>query len=127
MILPCLFIASTSDMGRGVFTSEPIAANTVVEIAPVIVMSGEERKLLDQTLLHDYIFEWGGERKQCCMALGYVPMYNHSYQSNCEYEMEFDEAIIRVRTVRAIQVGEELFINYNGTWDDDRRLWFEAK
>ena len=127
MILPCLFIAPSSDMGRGVFTSEPIAADTVVEIAPVIVMSGEERKLLDQTLLHDYIFEWGGDRNQCCMALGYVPMYNHSYKSNCEYEMEFDEAIIRVRTVRAIQAGEELFINYNGTWNDDTKLWFEAK
>jgi hypothetical protein len=30
--------------------------------------------LLDQTLLHDYIFEWGEKKDQCCMALGYVPL-----------------------------------------------------
>ena len=36
-------------------------------------MSADERKLLDQTTLHDYIFEWGPNRKQCCMAIGYVP------------------------------------------------------
>jgi len=57
MILPSLFIASTEGMGRGVFTSEDIPKGTVIEISPVIVMTGGERKLLDQTLLHDYIFE----------------------------------------------------------------------
>jgi hypothetical protein len=79
MILPCLYIAPAKEMGRGVFTSEKLKAGTVVEIAPVIVMNQNDRKLLDQTLLHDYIFEWGDKRNQCCMALGYVPIYNHSF------------------------------------------------
>lgn len=127
MLLPFLFIAPTKDMGRGVFTSEEMAAGTVIEISPVIIMSLEERKLLDQTLLHDYIFEWGDEKDQCCMALGYVPVYNHSYTSNCEYEMDFDIAQISIKTVRDIKAGEELFINYNGTWNDSTPLWFEAK
>ena len=72
MILPCLIIAPTATMGRGVFTTENIEAGTLIEVSPVIVMSATERKLLDQTLLHDYIFEWGEERDQCCMALGYI-------------------------------------------------------
>ena len=97
----------------------------VIEIAPVIVMSGEERKLLDQTLLHDYIFEWGTERDRCIMALGYIPLYNHSYQSNCEYEMDFEREIITIKTVRTIAAGEELFINYNGDWDNESPVWFE--
>lgn len=126
MILPFLFIAPTASMGRGVFTSEPIAKGTIVEMAPVIVLSGEERKLLDQTLLHDYIFEWGEDAKQCCMALGYVPIYNHSYQSNCEYEMDFAQQQIRVQAVRDIEAGEELFINYNGDWDDKKPVWFSV-
>lgn len=113
-------------MGRGVFTSEDIEEGTIVEVSPVIVMSQEERKLLDQTLLHDYIFEWGGEKAQCCMALGYIAVYNHSYRSNCEYEMDFETELIQVRTVRPIMAGEELFINYNGDWNDRKRLWFEA-
>jgi SET domain-containing protein len=127
MILPFLFIAPTSTMGRGVFTSENIEAGTVVEIAPVIVMNRENRKLLDQTLLHDYIFEWGDKKNQCCMALGYVPIYNHSYKSNCEYEMDFEQDQISIKAVHFIKAGEELFINYNGNWNDDKRLWFDAK
>lgn len=127
MVLPFLFIAPTDSMGRGVFTSENIDAGVVIEIAPVIVMSGEERKLLDQTLLHDYIFEWGDDLQKCCMALGYVPVYNHSYKSNCEYEMDYKGELIQIKTVRAIKKGEELFINYNGEWNDETPLWFEAK
>src|SRR5688500_2910616 len=101
MILPMLYIAPAEKMGSGVFTSDIIETNTVVVIAPVIVMSADDRKWLDKTLLHDYIFEWGANKDQCCMALGYVPMYNHSYKSNCEYEMDFDNDVIRIKTVRA--------------------------
>ena len=113
-------------MGRGMFTSEPIAADTVIEISPVIVMTAEDRLLLDKTLLHDYIFEWGEKKKQCCMALGYIPIYNHSYRSNCEYEMDYENELIRIKTVRYIKAGEELFINYNGDWNDSKPLWFDA-
>ncbi len=127
MILPFLFIAPTEKMGKGVFTAEDIDAGTVIEISPVIIMGLQERKLLDQTLLHDYIFEWGDTKEQCCMALGYVAVYNHSYQSNCEYEMDFMQEQISIRTVRKIVAGEELFINYNGDWNDAATVWFDTK
>ncbi|MFM9908512.1 MAG: SET domain-containing protein [Chitinophagaceae bacterium] len=127
MILSGLFIGQTGAMGKGVFTSEHIEANLTIEISPVIVMSGEERKMLDQTLLRDYIFEWGPDQQQCCMALGYIAMYNHSYASNCEYEMDFETGSITVTTIRFIKAGEELFINYNGSWNDEKVLWFDAK
>ena len=127
MILSFLYIAHTSSMGRGVFTTDPIEPGTVVETSPVLVMKAAERKLLDQTLLHDYIFEWGDDRERCCMALGYAAVYNHSYNSNCEYEMDFEQELISIRTVREIAAGEELFINYNGDWNDNKPLWFDAK
>jgi len=114
-------------MGRGVFTSVAIKKGTVVEVSPVIVMTGEERILLDQTLLHDYIFEWGLRKKGCAMALGYVPLYNHAYRSNCEYDMDYDQQLISVRAVRAIKAGEELFINYNGDWDNETPVWFDKQ
>ena len=145
MILSSLFIAPTPQMGRGVFTSENIEAGTIVEVSPVIVMSIDERKQLDQTLLHDYIFEWPGEKGQCCLALGYVSVYNHSYKSNCEYEMparlpartscsdgshsggDFENDIITIKAVHFISAGEELFINYNGNWNDSKPVWFDTK
>jgi len=30
-----------------------------------------------------------------------------------------------VTAVRDIEAGEELFINYNGDWDDTRPVWFD--
>jgi SET domain-containing protein len=110
-----------------VFTIEKIAANTVIEMAPVIIMTNDERKLLDQTLLHDYIFEWGENKEQCCMALGWVAVYNHSYESNCEYEMDFEKRTIAVRTVREIETGEELTVNYNGAWNNNKTVWFDQR
>ena len=61
------------------------------------------------------------------MALGYVSLYNHSYHSNCEYIMDYEEELIRIKTMRFIKTGEELCINYNGDWDNDKLVWFETK
>jgi uncharacterized protein len=127
MIKPYLFTDKTDTMGKGVFTGERIPAGTVIEISPVIVMSLDDRVHLDKTLLHDYIFVWGAKEDKCCMALGLIPMYNHSYESNCEYFMDYEDETILVKTVRIVEKGEELFINYNGDWNDPKPLWFEAK
>ena len=127
MLKPYLFVDKTDSMGRGVYTAETIAPDTVVEVSPVLVMSADDRTYLDKTALHDYIFEWGDLKDKCCMALGLVPIYNHSYSSNCEYFMNYEEDVILVKTVRVIEKGEELTINYNGDWDDKSKIWFEAE
>ena len=127
MLKPYLFVDNTSEKGRGVFTRERIPANTIIEIAPVIVMELSDREHLDKTLLHDYIFEWGKEKDKCCMALGLIPIYNHSYKSNCEYFMDFEDSSIMVKTVSVIENGEELTINYNGDWNDGKKVWFDVK
>ncbi|MFT3846940.1 MAG: SET domain-containing protein [Lacibacter sp.] len=127
MRLSQLFIDQTESKGRGVFTNEKIEAGDIIEIAPVIVMTAEERILLDQTLLHDYIFEWGGDKKQCAMALGWIPVYNHSYSSNSEYFMDFEEEAMFIKAVRDIEAGEEVTINYNGQWNDEKAVWFDVK
>ncbi len=121
-----LFVQNTVRKGRGVFTRERIAADTVIEIAPVIVMEKVDRVYLDKTLLHDYIFEWGKNNEKCCMALGLIPIYNHSYKSNCEYFMDFEDESILVKTVGVIENGEELTINYNGDWNESKKVWFDV-
>ncbi|MFI5196805.1 MAG: SET domain-containing protein [Chitinophagales bacterium] len=122
-----LQIGKTRNKGRGIFTKKALKADTVIETAPVIVMTADERKLLDQTLLHDYIFEWQpGGVKMCCMALGWIPLYNHSYRSNCEYFMNYDDQTMYIKTMRDIKAGEELTINYNGLWNDKKKVWFDV-
>jgi len=127
MMKPFLYIKKSANKGRAVFTKEKILANTIIEESPVIVMSKEERVHLDKTLLHDYIFEWGKVKDKCCVALGYIPIYNHSYKSNCEYYMDFEKETIQIKTVVTIESGEELTINYNGDWDDDKKVWFDVR
>ena len=126
MIKLYLYLKAIENKGRAVFTRERIPANTIVEESPVIVMKKEDRTYLDKTLLHDYIFEWGQQKDRCCMALGYIPIYNHSYKSNCEYFMNFEEETIQIKTVRIIATEEELTINYNGDWNDNKKVWFDV-
>ncbi len=126
MLNPFLFIDVTPNKGRGIFTNKQLEAGIVIEVAPVIVMTKTDREHLDKTLLHDYIFEWGTLKDKCCMALGLVPIYNHSFTSNCEYFMDFDKEIISIKTVRPIKKGDEITINYNGDWNDAAKLWFDA-
>jgi hypothetical protein len=40
--------------------------------------------------------------------------------------MDFDAETIIVKTVRFVKAGEELFINYNGDWNNESKLWFPA-
>lgn len=124
MMLPILVIAPSQKGGRGVFASEAIKANTVLEISPVITFSAKDRAIIEQSKLHDYIFEWGKTRKLAALALGYVSMYNHDYNANCEYEMDFEAGMMTVRTVKPIAKGQELCINYNADPNDQTLVWF---
>jgi SET domain-containing protein len=126
MILPQLFIAPTEHKGRGVYTSKNIPANTVIEISPVIALSPKERKAIEQTKLYNYIFEWGNSNRQAAIGLGYVSLYNHSYDANCEYDMDYENLLMTIKTVRPIKKGNELCINYNATPDDKTPIWFDT-
>lgn len=126
-IAPFLSIKDIKNKGRGVFTSKDIAAGEIVEVSPVLPLTEKERKEVEKTILYDYIFEWGHDTNDACVAWGYVSLYNHSYDSNCEYEMDFSLNIISIRTVKDIKKGEELTLNYNGDYDLKDPVWFDVK
>jgi SET domain-containing protein len=127
MLHPSLFIQASEGRGRGVFTRDRLAEGTFLEVSPVLVLSNRERMEVEKTLLHDYVFEGGPDRAQCCVAWGYVSMYNHSELPNCTYEMDFEAETIAIRALREIQVGEELLINYLPEEGDKPAIWFEVK
>jgi SET domain-containing protein len=127
MLHASLFIAASEGRGRGVFIRDRIAEGDLLEVSPVLVLSKQERVEVDKTLLHDYVFEWGPDREQCCVAWGYVSMYNHSEFPNCTYEMDFEAETIAIRTLRLIEAGEELLINYLPEEGDKPAIWFEVK
>ena len=127
MILPILVVAPSEQRGRGVFTIETIEAETIIEISPVLVFSKEERAKAEETMLYNYIFEWGEGYEMGALGMGYISIYNHSYLSNCIYEMDFENELMTIKTLRKIAAGEELFINYNATPDDTTPIWFDAQ
>ena len=61
------------------------------------------------------------------MALGLLPVYNHASPSNCEYFQDYEASIMYVKTMRPVEAGEELTINYNGDWNKEGQVWFEVK
>jgi len=49
------------------------------------------------------------------LLLGYGMLYNHSSEANCEYVQEAPR-VIMFQTLRAVEPGEELFIDYGEEW-----------
>lgn len=127
MILPILTVAPSDTRGRGVFTSKAIKMNTIVEISPVLVFPVKEVEAAEKTLLFNYFFEWGVSLKKRALGLGYISMYNHSYNANCVYEMDYESETMKIITVKNIKAGEELFINYNADPTSTTPVWFDKK
>lgn len=126
-IHPGLVVKEVYAKGNAVFTTQPIAIGTTIEVSPVIVMSAAERASLDKTQLHDYIFEWQPKgENMCCMAQGYISLYNHSDTANCEYFMDYDNETISIKAIRNVAANEELTVNYNGDWNDKSPVWFDT-
>lgn len=119
-----LYIAESSLGGRGVFTAAPITEGSLIEICPVIVLSGADRKHLDQTELYNYYFLWGEKEEACAIALGYGSLYNHSFPSNARYLADFAAENLHFVTVRDIESGEEITVNYNGDPAIQKKVWF---
>lgn len=122
--LPFLYLAPSPRGGRGVFTSEEIPTGTTIELSPVILLSAEDRKVIHTTHLHDYYFQWDGDR--AAIALGYGSLYNHSDGANAEFELDYDFDQIRFVARKDIPAGTEITTNYR-TGDPGMKLWFEKK
>ena len=99
--------------GRGVVAERHIPADATIERPPVLVVPACEAKLIRDTRLAHYYFEWGDDCKQAAIALGYGSLYNHSYTPNARYEFREAEECLEFIALRDIQPGEEITINYN--------------
>ena len=127
MLLHSLYIAASPEKGKGVFTTEKIEAGTLVEIAPMLILPEKDNEAIDKSHLFNYYFLWGEKQQQYAIALGYGSFYNHSYEPNCLYETYYDDETIHFISLKDIEAGEELFINYNWDVNDKTPVWFDKK
>ena len=114
--------------GRGVFASAPIAAGTLIEAAPVIIVPAAECALLDQTILHDYYFHWDGDpdggpggEGRGAVALGLVALCNHSRRPRARVRRNLAQGTLDLVALVTIPAGDEVTIDYNCP------LWFAAE
>jgi len=105
-----------------VFTGAEIPAGAIIELAPVILLSAEDRAAINETHLHDYYFQWDGDR--AAIALGLGSLYNHHEAANASFELDYEFKQIRFVASRTIQSGEEITTNYR-SGAPDMKLWFK--
>jgi hypothetical protein len=113
---------SDGELNRGVFATRDIAKGELIHQAPVIPYPNEEHVHIEKTLLADYAFEYGVNHT--AFVLGYGMLFNHSYEPNATYEINFPNHSFDFYAYKDIKAGEEILINYNGDEDDNEPLWF---
>lgn len=116
---------SEGEFNRGVFATRDIKKGELFHEAPVISYPNEQHEFIEKTLLADYAFEYG--IGQSAILLGYGMLFNHSYEPNATYEINFDNQTFDFFAFKDIKAGDEIFINYNGDVDDMDPLWFNEE
>jgi len=113
---------SNGEFNRGVFATCDIAKGDLIHAAPVIAYPNEEHVFIEKTLLADYAFEYGPDHT--AILLGYGMLFNHSYQPNAIYDINYQNHTFDFYAYTDIKAGEEILINYNGEVDNNDPLWF---
>lgn len=113
---------SDGEFNRGVFATCDIKKGTLFHEAPVVPYPNDQHKYIEKTVLEDYVYEYGINHS--AVVLGYGMLFNHSYEPNATYEINFDKHTFDYFAYKDIKAGEEILINYNGEVDDYEPLWF---
>lgn len=125
--IPHIYIANSPNKGRGVFAARPLKKGEPIELCPVLVLSNEDTELIIRSKLYHYYFVWGDDSRRSGLALGFGSLYNHSYQANARYQVDYEAETLEIFAYRDIEAGEEIFINYNGEPNDPEPVWFDKK
>jgi len=108
-----LYIAETPDKGRGVFTDKAIELNEIIEFCPVIILTEQDVPHVRLTSLNYYYFEWGADKTEGAIALGYGSLYNHAFKPNAAWRNQRAQKMIEFYATQFIQAGEEITIDYD--------------
>ena len=108
-------IRVTPEFGRGLYATRKIYANEIVEVCEILVLSAEDTVKVNETDLKWYTFVFDAAAKQDCLVLGNGEIFNHSDTPNVKYDLvrygnRFKMVFV---STKDIEVGEQLFIDYN--------------
>jgi SET domain-containing protein len=121
---PCVEVRRDPVKGRGIFATGKIAAGTVIEEAPVVVLSAADCAALDRTILYEYYFHWDGDPDgdgRGALGLGLVTLCNHSSRPKARVTRNLDRDTLSLVALLPLDAGDEVTIDYNCA------LWFEPQ
>ena len=127
--IPTIYIAESEERGRGVFTSEAVDVDSIIEICPLIIVPKSNVPFLDKTIMHDYYFLLPDDSEKACFPLGYGMLYNHHDAPNAEVFFDLPNNFMQILCIQPIAAGEEIFINYQNVEIEEEKpkLWFDVK
>jgi len=121
---PGLYFAPSGKHRYGMYCTEDIAAESVIEICPIILIPGEQaRQIVRGYILYEYYFDW--KKESIAIALGYGSLYNHAGDPNAEFQPEYKNQHIIFTALRDIPAGTEITVDYHAG-NPDEKVWFDV-
>lgn len=131
-----LYLKDAGIKGRGVFCRDDIAAGTIIETTPSVILDTSATHHVDKTILVNYTFTTGKISKRarermhikktgtcCSVIMGITSFCNHGEKPNAEVLwMEHDGTLYyQLRATRRILKNTEICTSYGPGWFDDRQ------
>lgn len=112
-----LSIKSFDEVGLGIVADFKIEKDIFVEVAPVVVCENNYTSLDKEVF--KYVIAWGNG---LAVPFGWTMLYNHSDNNNCEFSTNIHDGLLAILTIRDIEKGEQLTVNYGPEWFSSRNI-----
>ncbi|MEX1177310.1 MAG: SET domain-containing protein-lysine N-methyltransferase [Nitriliruptor sp.] len=96
--------------GRGLYASRPLAAGEPVARAAALILDGDETAALAGHRISHYLVAWDETRS--AVPFGPISMINHDPEPNAALIIDHDHLTVELHTLRAVDAGEELTVDY---------------
>lgn len=112
-----IFIADSAIHGRGVFASDKILQDTLIERCPMLKLDFPSKYHCDLKIL-DYAFarpsdaNWQDHGWDLYLMMGYGMLYNHQDIPNAAITFNYEENYAEITSTREIPANKEIFISY---------------
>jgi hypothetical protein len=128
-------VRDVPDMGFGVFTTQDIDKDCLIEVSPIFTYP---RQVIDTAYyilmaegaqpgefkLDQYSLLLPGNYDKCAIMLGYLSIYNHSDNPNAELTF-ISERKVAVKTTQPIPADSQIFISYGSGWFESKKSYIQ--
>jgi uncharacterized protein len=116
-------VRNTKTMGRGVFAIAPIAKDDLIGVFPTVLIDAAQRPTLEHTVISQF---WFVDERDAALVMGFPELINHSDTANVRHRFVSSPTgeVAEFHAIRAIQEGEQLFLDYGFDSPEDAARYF---